>query len=34
MAKDEIISSLAWSDGYDKSIQSLFRLGVLARTKC
>jgi hypothetical protein len=29
--KDQIISGLSWSDGYDKSLQDLFRMGVLAR---
>ncbi|HOF59870.1 MAG TPA: type I restriction enzyme HsdR N-terminal domain-containing protein [Candidatus Cloacimonadota bacterium] len=30
--KDQIRSDLAWSDGYDKSLKDLFRLGVLAKT--
>lgn len=30
--KDQITSGLAWSDGYDKSMQALLRLGVLAKT--
>ena len=29
--KDQIRSGLAWSDGYDKSLKDLFRLGVLVR---
>jgi len=32
VAKDGLLSSLAWNDAYDRSIQDLFRLGILSRT--
>lgn len=32
VSKDEILADLAWSESYDKSLQSLFRLGVLSKT--